>query len=469
MLDRLDNWGTWLRAKRDAEEGDGLAPENDAGRDILRSGFEPCLAAVLRLSAWCDAVRGDKWDPRWFTTGLARSGRLARAAELAYTISDQNRQGDVLVELVQAAAGAGDLRGAQALVESIPRRPLRDRALVALLLAGARTGAHDRAAALAEGLRYPHEQLRAWAMLAKVAACNGDTRHALRFAARAEEMSRHVPADELWSVNVLVLLVEVAAATGDQVRAGEFADRVEDFARAWRNRYRRLDPEKERMLAAVLASEARRGDLDRIDALLRRSPRAPLDGAVLAAVLDAVADTAGQDVALALADRAETLLGTDDELFGRDDLLRAVTLLLARHGQVERATALTDSVDSPEVRAQRLAHIVREVARRGDWDRAEAVVHSIAYRWAQAEALVEVVRELARHGDWDRAEALARSIPYRSPRTEAMVVLATAAEPSQARRFAAQAVVLDGWSSVFRLLDRIAPGSAAAVVDQMVS
>ncbi|MHA6761850.1 hypothetical protein [Streptacidiphilus sp. PAMC 29251] len=502
--------------------------------------------AVLRLSA------GSAPDSRptieWFRRALARTGHLPRAAELAYTISDEFKQGEELLALVTAAAGAGDLRGAQALAESIPLG-LRDQALLVLVPAWARAGERDTATALAERIRYPHNWGKAWAMLAKVAADDGDTQEALRFAARADAEVSSSGYGEMG--RVLALLVEVATAAGDHVRAAELADRVEDSARsrspeAWS----RPQP---RPLAMVLACEVLSGDLYRVDALLRPSPRPPLDvgggtglpapgetagqdvapqevlykmiavpqppGSPLdawdmACVLDAVAetvgtaeateaadaaDTAGQDVALALADRAETMLDTD---LGPDHhtLLRAVTLLLARRGQVERAMALADRID-PDQRAGRQAEIVGALARYGDTDGAEALAHAITDRraqtramidvvrglaqhgdpdraetlahtitdpWAQGEALVAVVRELARRGDPDRAEALTHSIAYRATRARALAALAELSEPSDARQLAVRVLLLDGWAAVLPLLERIAPRAMATVADQMM-
>ncbi|MFJ9703684.1 hypothetical protein [Streptomyces sp. NPDC101234] len=229
---------------------------------------------------------------------------------------------------------------------------------------------------------------------------------------------------------------------------------MEDFARshdraAW-----------SRPLAAVLAWEALSGDLDRLDALLR-PPSRPLAGAgdrlcgwaladasdhdvalegdvagfdarppapgsflgagEMAYVLDAVPETAGDDVSLALADRAEALLGNGA---GRDhDMpLRAVTLLLARRGQAGRAMALADRID-PDLRVGRQAEIVGELARHGDTDAAAALAHTITDRRARARALIEVVRELARRGDTDAAEALAHAITDRWAQGEALVAV----------------------------------------------
>lgn len=518
-------------ARTGAASRPGAGEPRGTGRRT--KGFEPCLLALLRLSVGRDAGTG--LTRGWFPGALARTGHLVRAAEPAYTIGDELQQGEELLTLVKAAVGAGDLCGAQALAESIPLRQLRDEALVALVSAWAVAGERDRAAALAETIRYPHNWARAWAVLAKAVADDGDTREALGFAARADDEVNAFVFDG--TGQVLVLLMEVAVATGDHGRAAALADRVEDFTRSqFRDRSPWSGPGP---LAAVLAREALGGDLDRVDALLRPPPRppvgagggvcgwaltgtadqdVPLDGDLdesdarplpprsflgardLACVLDAVAETAGQDVALALADRAEALLDTGD---GRDHdiLLRALTLLLARRGQVERAMALADRID-PELRAGRqaeivgelarygdtdaaevLAHtitdsraqaralieVVRELARRGDTDAAEALARVITDRWARGEALVAVVQELARRGDPGRAEVLAHSIAYRATRARALAALAEVAEPSRARRLAAQAVVLDGWAAVLPVLEPIVPRSVAVVVDQMTN
>ncbi len=102
-------------------------------------------------------------------------------------------------------------------------------------------------------------------------------------------------------------------------------------------------------------------DLDEVEALLPSS-ESPLDAWDMACVLDAVAATADHDVALALADRAETLLGTGGGL-DHSILLQCVTLLLARHGyglgHVERTLALADRLD-PDLCVGRQAEIAGE-------------------------------------------------------------------------------------------------------------
>ncbi|MET7827147.1 hypothetical protein ABZT23_21020 [Streptomyces sp. NPDC005386] len=501
------------------------------GRGIAQGGFEPCLLTLLRLSVGRE--QGAGLTRGWLPRALASTGHLVRAAELAYTMGDELEQGTELLELVKAAAGAGDLSGAQALAESIPLRQLRDQALVSLVPAWARAGEGDRAVALAERIRYPHNWGWAWALLAKAMADRGDIAEARRFAARADDEERRCAVDGM--EEVLGLLVDVAVATGDHDRAAELADRVEEMARS-RNPTGWFKP---RPLAVVLAREAREGDFRRLDALLRPPPgsavgagsrrcvwalgepgdqgtfldgdldgsaaypvsaRLPLDARDMACVLDAVDENAELDVALALADRAVTLLETGDGC-DHDVLLRSLTLLLARHGQVERAMALTEGLDLDLSVAQQ-ADIVGELARSGDTDGAEALAYAITDRrahdralidvvrklvlrgdqgraeamarliddgWAQGEALLAVARGMARHGDLDGAETLSRSIACRGTRARALAALVELSEPPRARRLAAQVVVLSGWEPVLPVLERIMPRSVAVVVDQLTS
>ncbi|WOX14162.1 hypothetical protein [Streptomyces sp. N50] len=538
MSKRLALWGEDLFWSREWERRRGLVPESHAEPGLVQRGFEPCLLTALRLSL------GTELDTRvstgWFRQALARTGYLARAAESAYTISDEGKRGEELLTLVKAAADTEDLPCAQELAESITERQLRDMALVALVPAWARAGERDRAVATAESVRYPHNWGKAWALLAKAVADDGDTPDALGFADRADAEASSAGFEG--TGEALALLAEVAEAAGDGVRATMLADRVEDFARSHRrNPWTQPGP-----LARVLAREALRGDFDRIDALLGRRlgsgaegesgsgaeggerslgagepggqsmarrgdpdadpdllvkalpvPRSSLGLSDIAHVLDAVAEAGAQDVALALAERAEALLNT---AVGMDHghLLHALTLLLARRGQVERAMALVERI-VPEWRAGRQAEIVgqlarygdmdraealaygitdrraqtralidvvRELARRGDPDRAETVAHSITDRWSEGEALIAVVRELTRRGDPDRAEALAHSIAYRATRARALAVIAELSDPPRARRLAVQIMVVDGWPAALPLLERVAPRAVVTVADQ---
>ncbi|MFJ8622161.1 hypothetical protein ACIRD3_04880 [Kitasatospora sp. NPDC093550] len=528
MVEELAQWGPELYWTRAREQRLGLAPPGSGDQGPLRSGAVPCLLTVLRLAAHRKAGSRADLD---LALALVRAGRLARAVELVRSGADRSQagrpgtEGDLL-RLVRAAGEAGDLDGARALVESLTDRALRDGALVDHIAAVARAGDHGRAADLARTVRYPHNWPRAWAGLAKAVADDGDFPAALGYAARADECAgRGAEAGR-----TLVTAMEIARAAGDHALAGTYADRVEDLVR----REGRTGVGQRAFLVAVLASEVRSGDLERLDAVLRSlaraaaakaaeaaaagareggtdadvlcltiraRPHSPFDARIVPELLAAVAETADRETALALADRAEDLLRSEA---GRGSLAleEAVTSLLARHGQVDRALALVDRIVEPGLRAVRRTEVVEVLARSGDTDRAEALVRSLAAPWARSRALMAVVGELARRGetaraealaaavpdDWargealidvvgalarqgepDRAEEVAHTIPHGGTRARALAVLVGASEPARARRLAARAVLLDGWTTVLDDLEEIAPGGALAIADEVLA
>lgn len=500
MRNGLDQWGHALPFLRQWEVGRGPAPAEDTGRDTVRSGFAPCLVTLLRLSAPPRFGADVDSLPPWLLAGLARTGHLPLAAELALSTGDELGRAERLLAVVRAAADAGDVHGAQALTDSITLRQCRDQALVGQVSAWARAGERDRAVALAETVRYPHHWAVTWALLAKAVADGGDTRAALAFADRAEE---HVFCGDPSAAKVLVLLLEVADLVGDRDRADDLADRLEDWARSRGRRDGGFDRDRPRPLATVLVRDLHRGDLDRLDALLRRPRRSPLDAWVMAVVLASAPASTDVETALALADRAQTLLGACATSSGEAiALCTAAARMLALHGQVERAAAFADAMHAPDVREERQTQIVAELARGGDTGRAEelaraigdgatrghalvAVVRELARQgetdraarladtiddpWLRDHALVAVVPETARHGQRDRAEALARTIVHRATRARALTelaeVLTESSEPSEARRLAVRAAALDGWSKVLPLLERLAPDALVATVD----
>lgn len=453
----LVQMGHWLYVRRLRDQRLGLAPLCSGDDGLLHSGFVPCLLTVLRLAVH---HKEDKDAGMDLASVLVRAGHLTRAVELLRSEPGRSKTEKDLVRLVQMAGEAGDLDGAQALAESLTDRSLRDNALVALVPAMARAGERERAAALAETVRYPHNWPRAWAGLAEAVADSGDFPAALGYAARAAECA----GAELG--RVLLTSMEIAHAAGDHVLAGTFADRVEDLVRR-----ESLNGNGQRaLLVAVLEFEARNGDLERFDAVLRSlvraaateaaeaaeaeaaglqeadddpdvlcltilaRPRPLFDPAIVTDLLEAVTETVDRKVALALADRSEELLRSD-AAFDSLQLRQALIFLLTRHGQAERAMALVDWIVEPYLRAARQAEIVEALAWSGYPDQAEVLARGFANRWARSRALMAVVGELARRGETARAEALIPAIPDRWGRGEALidVVVALARQGEQER------------------------------------
>ncbi|WP_031064949.1 hypothetical protein [Streptomyces sp. NRRL WC-3742] len=464
--------GPGLYATRARDRRLGPAPAGSGDLGLLRRGSVPCLLAVLRLAAHQEAYEGAGMG---LAAELVRAGHLGRAVELVRAGAGRSGPEGDLVRLVRMAGEAGDLDGAGALAESLSDRSQRDRALVARIPAVARAGERERAAGLVEALRYPHSRPQAWAGLAKEVADSGDFPAALGYAVRAAEYAYGA---ELG--HVLVMSMEIAHAAGDHVLAGTFADRAEDLVR--REGSRSLGHRA--FFAALLAFEARSGDLDRFDVVLcslaraaaaaaaaaaaeaaeaaelaaagvqegeadsdglyltilaRPRPRPPFEVGIVSDLLEAVAETADREVALVLAARVEELLGCDAGFDG-SALWEAVALLLARHGRPERALALADQIVEPDLRAARKAEVIEALAWSGYTDQAEALARALTDRWARSRALMAVIGALAQRGETARAEALVPAIPDRWGRGEAVIdvvcALARQGEPQRAEALA---------------------------------
>ncbi|ACU73861.1 peptidase C14, caspase catalytic subunit P20 [Catenulispora acidiphila DSM 44928] len=506
--------GVDLYVRRTMDQRMGMAPPRSDDKGLLPRGLVPCLVTVLRLSAHQKADEGAGMD---LASALVSGGHLARAVDVVRS-ARRFKPADI-VALALMAGRAGDLDGAHALIETITDRSLHDDALVAFIPVLAHAGERERAVAMAEKVRYPHNWPGAWEGLAKAVADCGDFPAALGYAAKAAEDAGGVPLGR-----VLLTSMEIAHAAGDDVLAKDFADRVEDLVRNG-------DGQRS-FLVTVLAFEAGNGDLERLDAVLHGliraaaedvaaqesqeaednsdfadlyltiipRPRPPFGAEIVPELLEAVTETADREVAVAVADRVGELLRSGAPFDG-SALREALILLLARHGQVERAIAYADRIVEPNLRAARHADIVEALARSGDTDRAETLARALTSRWARSRALIAVVHELAWSGETARAEALVSAIPDRWGRGEALVEVAAAlarqGEPeraedlahtirlgrtraralselayasddqARARRLAARAVFLGGWTMALGDLEAIVPGGALAIADAL--
>ena len=178
----LAELGYELYVLRSRDQRIGLAPPRSGDKGLLRSGLVPCLLTVLRLAVH---QKPDAGTGMGLAAALVRAGQLGRAVEVLRSGAGRSGQVVGLVRLMLMADEAGDLDGARALVESLTDRSQRDSALVALIPAMARAADRERAAALAETVRYPHNWPLAWLGLATV----GQLSHASTMPSRSSSCS----------------------------------------------------------------------------------------------------------------------------------------------------------------------------------------------------------------------------------------------------------------------------------------
>ncbi|GAA3777818.1 tetratricopeptide repeat protein [Streptomyces phyllanthi] len=531
---------TWVLMQSVLRKEPSQPDDTNVGKDVSQGGFEPCLLALVRVLASLGATDDRlRWPPPDPVTALVEAGHLTRAVELTLAIGNEEKRWEALRALAETVVDSGDLAAALAVSDLIGPPVPRAGARAAVALRLARAGEPDSAATLAGALRYPHLRTLTWAELAKTAATAGDSR-ALVLLDRAEKLLPEAMHED-WTATALINLVEAATAMGDHDRAEALADRAEDFVRSGRVRMETCSrgPQTKgsawnsdsarRVLARVLAVEARRADFDRIDALLATGP---LDAEAMAELLEEAADTVSHEVALALADRAETLLDSHRDPRDGTGLRPALAELLARHGHADRAEAharslepppardrvlfnvarglarsgdtvravalarslanpvagdlalfsgvdqllqdgdtdsagaLARSLRDPTTRDMALSHVVRQLAQAGDTVRAEALGRSLTDPHWRGTALLTVVERLAGDGDTESAQELALSLTHRPSQAAALIALGRSLSPDHARRLAARAVRLDGWEWILNVLP-IMPGSVTAIAEQV--
>ncbi|RKT74845.1 hypothetical protein DFJ66_8219 [Saccharothrix variisporea] len=367
-------------------------------------------------------------DPRSkaLTLGLvaavaAKAGRRERAATLigqaeavARSITDVNSASSALVALVGAAAELGVDR-AEALARTITAEyDDRDKALVTVTEAVARTGDVQRAETTADSISAAYWRTRALTSAAGIVAEAGDAVGAGTLIARAHDCAGAVDRVELraWS---LCAVAEAAGTAGDRDLAGRLVDRAEADARAVDARSSLMADQQARVLVSVAGTAAKIGDLDRAEAVARSIAVLAQQASALAAVAEVVARAGDAERARALILRAESLSRTPDLEVQLHLIsgLRAVTEAAVEAGDLDgarssaaRAEAVARSTSGADDRDGALASAAGVAAVAGDLDRVDAVITSIADPYTQAWALLRTGEATAGAGGFDRARTL---------------------------------------------------------------
>ena len=367
---------------------------------------------------------------------------------------------------------------AEALINSITKDLIRDRALVLLVKAVAAAGDYDRAEELVRTITEPTGQAQALAALVQVIA-PADHGRATRLTEQAERVACSITRTDR-RVQELVLLVKAIAAAGDYDRAEELvrtiteptgqaqalAALVQVIAPADHRRATRLteqaeaiigtasEPESEaQALTFLLRAAAAIGDQDKAIRLAEQAETIaqtitdPNDQAwALIDLVTATTSMGGRDLATRLIDEAETAIYPIVDWFMHMQALAGLIGVSAAAGYYEQAEELTRATIDAEGLAWALTSLVTGMAEAGDYDRAETLAWTITDQARQAEALTSLVRILSGSGDLGRAEALAWAITSPAQKAEALASLAQSfamnADQGRAARLAEEAEAL---------------------------
>ncbi|BCJ45964.1 hypothetical protein GCM10010168_49120 [Actinoplanes ianthinogenes] len=360
---------------------------------------------------------GDLTHVRTLPAGAQRKtpadGDLTHVRTLPVGAQREAPVGGDLTRVRTLIAGAG--RSARTVTDG----EAQPAALIDLARAVDAAGDHRRGRRIARLITEPKHRVRALTELARAATGAGRRWRVRLLIREARGLVRHATQ----SVERTIALAHVAAAmarTGNHRRAYRL---VAEPMAGW--------PWRDLVLVEVALARARTGDRW---------------GA--ASVVREMDDLAGQPGAMA---RAAAALAAA----GRPRDARALL------GEAETAAEYLNFDGS---RAEALAAVARAAVALGDRPRAralsseaEAAAHLVGDPDLKARALVEVAGAAAAVDDRDRARRLAQGIVVADRRAEALCELAATAEPAEARRLLAEALVSGRWSAPLPVLGRVAP------------
>jgi hypothetical protein len=458
--------------------------DHDGAEALARSfaGWGPESRGVLRVAVSI-AEGGDFDRAEQVAQSLPQSDGYVyeHRSGIAFSRSRTSLELHVLTEFIEIAARsrARDrvtaLIGKLALAEPSAEDLLwHEDALADAVVAVASAGYHDEARRIGRLLRLSatdgHRVLTEWAA---ATAAAGDQQTAGKLIERAGELAELITDDD-WHVRQRVRaaidagefdeaerLARAEAEERDQAelltgvvraiaRAGDYA-KAELLARSIPDH----EPQA-KALAEVSSAMLSAGEFDRAEALaLSHPPRTALAGlvaalldvgetdraeAITASVVDpetsvmmmiALAGSADRGPVIEILDRAEALTRSVDSASGRAELLTKLGVIAIDRGERDRAARLAEAAEkaahfgfSEFHRGQAVTGLAFALAQIGDFDRAEAVTlshDSPALRWLPLTALMSVA---ARSGDYARAERIAHSIDDPDPRADALIELA---------------------------------------------
>lgn len=391
---------------------------------------------------------------RTLSTEAVAAGDDDRAVRYAIAAEQPDQ---LLSDLFDQLADAGELERAARLAEEIGEPQLRANTLSWLALAHTEIGDPASAVAFAEAatalvdeVEEPDEQAGALARLAVVALARGDTGRAAELNGAADEKANQV-GDVTARAHVLCWLATIATFGGDHDRYAELADEVETLARQPADSEERFD-----LLCALAGAAASAEDRARarrlaeaaaslIDAELTRPDRWDLDVQVINIA-----------AAIGAPDLVPGLLASDPEAQGLRSLLEAalaegdddrareivnlvagrsfpfapaeVLTCLAQLGEDDLALEVVASNSGSTYDNNRyLASAAEVAAAAGDDDRALRLVGAVTWSYDRGKACETIAMRLDAAGQFDRVARYLGAIEGDFRRDEALKKLAWAA------------------------------------------
>ena len=284
---------------------------------------------------------------------------LNMAQTITHAIDNAKGRAMAFPAIAEVTATHGDIDHALSITQSIDGSWERNRTLAAIVEAIASHGNIDRALSIAQSIDNPEQRNKAMGAIAAVIVTRGDIDRALSIAQSI---------DNVWQRDsTLAEIVVVIASHGDIDRALTIAQSI--------------DPQKERAEA-------------------------------LAAIAEFTVTPGQRKQALEILNTTLTIFHTlDDQLGLHDEVIGAIAVAIASHGDIDRALSITQFIGNTWPRRDNTVGAIAKVAAtHGDIDRALSIAQFIDNLDRRDNAVGAIAEATATRGDTDRALTIAQSI-----------------------------------------------------------
>jgi hypothetical protein len=331
--------------------------------------------AQLRLIQWELAqMASSVKEPgalREMAVSYTYQGDIAKAEQVAQTISDPDDKARALESIAAVAAKRGDYAKAEQVARDITAPGIKASALLFIAAVAAKQGDKTRASFLlgqaeqvAKAISHPDDKASALQAIAVAAARRGDY-------AKAEQVVIDF-SEPYYKANALRLIAEAAAKQGDKTRASLLLEQAEQTAKAI------SEPDKkEQVFHFIAEAAAKQGDYAKAEQIAKAISEPLYKVRALRLIAEAAAKQGDKTRASLLLEQAEQTAKENGNPYGRASDLYFIAEAAAKQGDYAKAEQVAKDITALAYKARALYFIAEAAAKQGDKARATLLLSQV--------------------------------------------------------------------------------------------
>jgi hypothetical protein len=392
--------------------------------------------AQLRLIQWELAqMASSVKEPgalREMAVSYTYQGDIAKAEQVAQTISDPDDKARALESIAAVAAKRGDYAKAEQVARDITAPGIKASALLFIAAVAAKQGDKTRASLLLEQAEQtakaindiidPEKTISALqSSIAAVAAKRGDY-------AKAEQVAKDITTLD-FKASALLFIAAVTAKQGDKTRASFLLGQAEQVAKAISH-----PDDKASALQAIAVAAARRGDYAKAEQVVIDFSEPYYKANALRLIAEAAAKQGDKTRASLLLEQAEQTAKAISEPDKKEQVFHFIAEAAAKQGDYAKAEQIAKAISEPLYKVRALRLIAEAAAKQGDKTRASLLLEQAEQTakengnpYGRASDLYFIAEAAAKQGDYAKAEQVAKDITALAYKARALYFIAEAA------------------------------------------